>query len=715
MKPSSYMFRDQIQILSGWFKGWNESEQTVALLSLLKRVSGVQAKFLVLCLEQSFADSSDIQVLQEQANNPVYLSCLSNEPKESVVSQLLSRLPLLKPGNADAKAEYMKLLPKILADSIEHGRHLEESRQLLSYSLIHPAISNEERSSLALWLTHLEQRSSALENQQNGGTHDISPADQTQYGYPADLSYQGNGFHSQKDFQGGRINGWRNQRDSGIVSSWQDLSGGMGGFIPGNHAPVQKTFSGPANMNPSNNQAMGMHQRLRRSNSLTPPTSIPIQPDWAAQDDVNKSRSGSLQVDHAPLSPQSSVASSGSAGSGGDNCDEPQRNTFNEEGSGMKDVPTWLKRPWQHSYSPFFSQHENRLQSQDVPAWLKSLRLHKYAPLFSQLTYDEMMNLTEEQLEAQGVTKGARHKIVLSIQKLKERQTVLQQLEKDILELGNLRSALLELKSMLITPIKPYTPLADSPSSADEGSDEKSPPPSPAATTDGESSTVPIPEGDLPGQFTRVMGKACTQLLVSRPDDENVNLYLQLIDKTLIHEAFSNTQKKRLLSWKQQVQKLLRNFPRRSSMDSGRQPRGWGPQHGNTFPNTYSMFGGVGSFATAGSVAGQRGPRPQFPRRQSYGGSKVGMMGGGPPANLRTMSNPTDGPYRKQDQMQRAHATVQRTKSAPVRPSQPSFMFPRQDYSMAADPTEINNRLESLCLSMTEHALADGADRTSTF
>ncbi|XP_078671601.1 protein Smaug homolog 1-like isoform X2 [Branchiostoma floridae x Branchiostoma belcheri] len=697
MKPSSYMFRDQIQILSGWFKGWNESEQTVALLSLLKRVSGVQAKFLVLCLEQSFADSSDIQVLQEQANNPVYLSCLSNEPKESVVSQLLSRLPLLKPGNAEAKAEYMKLLPKILADSIEHGRHLEESRQLLSYSLIHPAISNEERSSLALWLTHLEQRSSALENQQNGGGgchgDSISPhGDQTPYGggYPADLAYHGNnnGFHNgQKEFQGGRINGWRNQRDSGIVSSWQDLSGGMGGFIPGNHAPVQKTFSGPANMNPSNNQAMGMHQRLRRSNSLTPPTSIPIQPDWAAQDDANKGRSGSLQVDHAPLSPQSSVASSGSAGSGGDACDEPQRNTFNEEGSGMK----------------------------DVPAWLKSLRLHKYAPLFSQLTYEEMMNLTEEQLEQQGVTKGARHKIVLSIQKLKERQTVLQQLEKDILELGNLRSALLELKSMLITPIKPYTPLADSPSSADEGGEEKSPPPSPAATTDGESSTAPIPEGDLPGQFTRVMGKACTQLLVSRPDDENVNLYLQLIEKTLNHEAFTNTQKKRLLSWKQQVQKLLRNFPRRSSMDSGRQPRGWGPQHGNTFPNTYSMFGGVGSFATAGSVAGQRGPRPQFPRRQSYGGSKVGMMGGGPPANLRTMSNPTDGPYRKQDQMQRAHATVQRTKSAPVRPSQPSFMFPRQDYSVAADPTEINNRLESLCLSMTEHALADGADRTSTF
>lgn len=37
----------------------------------------------------------------------------------------------------------------------------------------------------------------------------------------------------------------------------------------------------------------------------------------------------------------------------------------------------------------------------DVPAWLKSLRLHKYAALFSQMTYEEMMALTECQLEAQ--------------------------------------------------------------------------------------------------------------------------------------------------------------------------------------------------------------------------------------------------------------------------------------------------------------------------
>ena len=66
----------------------------------------------------------------------------------------------------------------------------------------------------------------------------------------------------------------------------------------------------------------------------------------------------------------------------------------------------------------------------DVPAWLKSLRLHKYAQLFAQLTYEEMLALTEEQLAAQGVTKGARHKIIISIRKLKERYNTLCQLEK---------------------------------------------------------------------------------------------------------------------------------------------------------------------------------------------------------------------------------------------------------------------------------------------
>lgn len=91
----------------------------------------------------------------------------------------------------------------------------------------------------------------------------------------------------------------------------------------------------------------------------------------------------------------------------------------------------------------------------------------------------------------------------------------------DILEGGNLRNALQELQQIIITPIKAYSPpsaaqtlqdRAASPAeatktgadkeSASEGFQTHNPPP-----CDGDSPATPISEGDIPGQFTRVMGK----------------------------------------------------------------------------------------------------------------------------------------------------------------------------------------------------------------
>lgn len=91
----------------------------------------------------------------------------------------------------------------------------------------------------------------------------------------------------------------------------------------------------------------------------------------------------------------------------------------------------------------------------NIAVWLKSLRLHKYFWLFANVTYDQMMEMTEEHLESLGVTKGARHKLILCIQKLSDRVTLLKQLNK---ELGDgtrpLKVVLDELTNIVMTPMK---------------------------------------------------------------------------------------------------------------------------------------------------------------------------------------------------------------------------------------------------------------------
>ncbi|KAG5285236.1 hypothetical protein AALO_G00001070 [Alosa alosa] len=660
------MFRDQVGVLAGWFKGWNECEQTVALLSLLKRVSKTQARFLQLCLEHSLAECTELHVLEGEANNPVVISQWQGETKERVISLVLSHLPLLKPGNAEAKGEYMRLLPKILAHTIEHGRHLEESRQLLSYALIHPATSLEDRSALALWLNHLEERAASrgdsLERGSGGG--------------------------------GGVTSG---SRDSGL-GSWQPPQGCENG-----HLSLYPSASVPATINTvgtgqGTNAILsgGQHSPLKRSVSLTPPMSgpscAPLGHGWLSQEDLRARGGGGgggvvMAPDHAPLSPQSSVASSGSGGS--EHLDEGSglvgvalRSTFHEEGSGMR----------------------------DVPAWLKSLRLHKYASLFSTMTYDEMMSLTEEQLESQNVTKGARHKIIISIQKLKERQNMLRSLEKYNFILG--MSAAL--------PVRAHDEPSQHPLLGPEG--KTGLPASHLAAGEAESSTTIISEGDIPGQFTRVMGKVCTQLLVSRSDEENISSYLQLIDKCLIHEAFTETQKKRLLSWKQQVQKLFRSFPRKTLLDMAgyRQQRSRGFGQSSSLPTA----GCVGS-----GVSARRNLRQFGMPSRSLPGARLGLLGTAGllgPTPRSSSSTPTAlkqgrqglwfaNPGGSNSMPSRSHSSVQRTRSLPVHTNPNTMvMFQQADSQVPVTEPDINNRLESLCLSMTEHALGDGVDRTST-
>ena len=87
-----------------------------------------------------------------------FLSSLHSQSEAAALAQLLVHIPLLNPGNVEARREYMKLLPKVLLGSSEELDYLDQCRQLLSLALVHPAFPHEDREALTYWLARLDEK-----------------------------------------------------------------------------------------------------------------------------------------------------------------------------------------------------------------------------------------------------------------------------------------------------------------------------------------------------------------------------------------------------------------------------------------------------------------------------------------------------------------------------------------------------------------------------
>lgn len=102
---------------------------------------------------------------------------------------------------------------------------------------------------------------------------------------------------------------------------------------------------------------------------------------------------------------------------------------------------------------------DDGLGMSNVNGWLKSLRLHKYVWLFANMTYTQMLRIDDAYLERRQITKGARNKLALSVQKLRERYETLDRVEKELLTgSAQLSDALDELTAVAQSPMRPIQP-----------------------------------------------------------------------------------------------------------------------------------------------------------------------------------------------------------------------------------------------------------------
>lgn len=181
-----------------------------------------------------------------------------------------------------------------------------------------------------------------------------------------------------------------------------------------------------------------------------------------------------------------------------------------------------------------------------VRSWLKTLRLHKYCAILEQMNYEDMVSLSESDLEKMGISaKGARTKMLKSIAGLRRaNQAAAQSIAQynDDIRAGIFADTIAGLTALL--------------------------------EPDQVSLHGPRPDTfDVVQEFMTTVEQLYTALIIGqsthKPQQKDIRRFFQLLDKVLRHEHFPVESKKIIFSWKNDCQRVLQRSSGGNGGDSG--------------------------------------------------------------------------------------------------------------------------------------------------
>ncbi|ALC43729.1 smg [Drosophila busckii] len=670
------LFCEQVSTVTSLFDKWNDCERTVVIYALLKRLRYPSLKFLQYSIDSNLTQNlgtcqtnlSSV-LIDINANNASYLQNLLNayktcqqqqqqqqqqqsagdftdamsssssdkdsmpcygsdfqitsscsstsQRKQELLLEVLNMLPLLKPGNEEAKQTYMTLIPLAVKDTVQQLVPTELVQQIFSYLLIHPAINSEDRRSLNVWLRQLEDHIQTSKRSSNSSFY-ATPPPSLALPLPEQLQLQCNSHSDNSSSSSSSSLGnltrnvdwqtiappsrqhykqlprqpgeWRGSV-SGSCGSINPLCDNLNGItlnelassqnslglsLGSNSSLVNGVVAGaagsmlglggsddhdtsfskngteildfePPHCSDEQSSSISLSQQQPPSLLLQPPPPPPPPPAPYASilmgrvcdqfGDINRwsldskiaalktRRSNSLTTQ--TLSSCSSNSSNSSVITVNDNCSNSTENlaqfankprSFSLSIEHHQRVNNILANSTSDTRLDDFKPSYIKFQTRNVGMsgiglWLKSLRLHKYIELFKNMTYEEMLQISEEFLQSVGVTKGASHKLALCIEKLKERPHLLAKLEQE-LHTGQMKisSAVEELTNIVLTPMKPLESGLHS-------------------------------EENIGLRFLKVIelvGNALQQDPYCAQDDETLGVFMWILDRSIHNEAFVN-------------------------------------------------------------------------------------------------------------------------------------------------------------------------------